>query len=83
MSAVSGSVSTIDRVHAVGERRLRRRVVVGALEPGLLAVERRLVRVGRRGELGGARGRLVERVAQRVGQHRDRAEVDLRRRGCP
>ena len=41
------------------------------------SAHRRLARVAD-GELGGRLGRLVEGVAQRVGQHRDGAEVDRR-----
>ena len=71
-------------VHAVGEGRARRRVVVGALEPRRLPrPDRRPVGVGGRGELGGARRGLVEGVAQRVGQHGDRTQVDRRASGTP
>ena len=63
------------RVHAVGEGRLGGRVEVLALEPRLLVVgHRRLGGVVAAGELGGRLGRLVEGVAQRVGQHRDGAQ---------
>ncbi len=66
------------RVHAGGERRPLGRVEVLALEPRLLVLgDRRLARVAD-GELGRHLGRLVEGVAQRVGQHRDRAERDRR-----
>ncbi len=81
-------------MHPGGEGRSRRRVVVPALQAGLVVLgDRRLVRVGRSGELGRRLGGLVERVAQRVGQHRDLAERDgvgrvalhrrPRRRRCP
>ena len=84
ISAVSGSVSTIDRVHAVGEGRPRRRVVV-ACPPG--PAPRPRPTGGLSGSAGAANwvaalGRLVEGVAQRVGQHRDRAEVDRGVRGA-
>ena len=75
-----------DGVHAVGERRPGRRVVVGALQPGRLPRgHRRLVGVGGGGELGGPPGRLVEGVAERVGEDGDGAEVDRTRptRGRP
>ena len=69
-------------VHAGGERRPLRRVEVAALEAGLVVLgDRRLAGVADR-ELGRRLGRLVEGVAQRVGQHGDRAQVDGRRRAC-
>ena len=59
------------RVHAGGERRALGRVEVPALQAGLLVLgHRRLAGVADR-ELGRGLGRLVEGVAQRVGQHRD------------
>ena len=70
-------------VHAGGERRALGRVEVLALQARLVVLgHRRLARVADR-ELGGRLGRLVEGVAQRVGQHRDRAEVDRRCRARP
>ena len=67
------------RVHAGGERRPRSASSSRVpSRPGLLVLgDRRLARVADR-ELGGRLGRLVEGVAQRVGQHGDRAEVDRR-----
>ncbi|CAB4716560.1 unannotated protein [freshwater metagenome] len=70
------------RVHAGGEGRALGRVEVRALQPGLLVLGHRRLAGVADGELRGRLGGLVEGVAQRVRQHRDRAEVD-RRTGHP
>ncbi len=71
------------RVHAVGEGRALGRVEVLALQPRLVVLGHRRLAGVADGELGGRLGRLVEGVAQRVGEHRDRAEVDRRVRSAP
>ena len=70
------------RVHAAGEGGARRGVEVLALQAGLVVLgDRRLARVADH-ELGRRLRRLVEGVAQRVGEHRDRAELDPAGRGA-
>ena len=73
---MSGSVSTITACMPEANVDRSRAVEVAALEPGLVVLgDRRLAGVADR-ELRGRLGRLVEGVAQRVGQHGDGAEVD-------
>ena len=83
ISAVSGSVSTITACMPEAKVARSRRVEVAALQARLVVLgDRRLARVADR-ELGGGLGRLVEGVAQRVGQHGHGAEGDRGVRARP